>query len=301
MIEFLTVLFIFTTFLFSPLITIIILILLSVFWSLSITLIVCILYGCWMYFDRDIDSQGGRWSERLRRLSIWNYFTDYFPLKLIKSEDLDANRNYIFGFHPHGSFSFGALGNFGTDATYFSNLFPNIRPHLMLLHLQFLFPFTREILLYLGACCVSKNSFEYFLNGNQGKGHALVVIIGGAREMYLTKNDTMILYLKKRKGFVELVLKHGASLVPVISFGENELYQRSTCFNLPWGRFIFRHIPLRRSIITVVGKPIHVKQNINPISQDIDQIHNEYIRAVEQLFEFNKNKYDLGHVNLEIV
>jgi len=162
-----------------------------------------------MYFDRHTDSQGGRWSERLRRLPICTHFTNYFPLKLIKSEDLDPNRNYIFGFHPHGAFSFGALGNFGTDATYFSTLFPNIRSHLMLLHLQFQFPFTREVLLNLGACCVSNDSCEYFLSGKQGKGHALVIIIGGAREMYLTKSDTMILYLKRRKGFVRLALKHG--------------------------------------------------------------------------------------------
>jgi len=101
------------------------------------------------------------------------------------------------------------LGNFGTDATYFSTLFPNIHPHLMLLHLQFLFPFTREILLNLGACCVSKDSCKYLLNGNHGQGHALVIIIGGAREMYLTKNDTMILYLKNRKGFVKLALEYG--------------------------------------------------------------------------------------------
>jgi 2-acylglycerol O-acyltransferase 2 len=208
-IQYLTVFILFTIFLFSPIITLLVFILLSWFWSLSITLTICILYGGWIYFDRYTDSQGGRWSDRLRQLSICTYFTDYFPLKLIKSEDLDPNRNYIFGFHPHGAFSFGALGNFGTDATYFSTLFPNIRPHLMLLHLQFLFPFTREILLNLGACCVSKDSCEYFLNGKHGQGHALVIIIGGAREMYLTKNDSMILYLKNRKGFVTSALQHG--------------------------------------------------------------------------------------------
>ncbi|UJR08480.1 hypothetical protein I4U23_012747 [Adineta vaga] len=299
-IEFLTILSVFTLFLFSPIITIILFIGLSWFWSLSMTLFLLLLYASWMYFDRNIDSQGGRWSERLRRSPICTNFTNYFPLKLIKTEDLDSNRNYIFGFHPHGSFSFGALGNFGTEATGFSTLFPSIRPHLMLLHLQFLFPFTREILLRLGACCVSKESCEYFLNGNQGKGHALVIVIGGAREMYLTENDTMKLYLKKRKGFVTLALKHGASLVPVISFGENELYQRTNCFNLipngiVWGRFLFGHIPLRRPVFTVVGKPIHVNQNVNPSIEDIDQLHHEYIQAVDEasivsVISFGKNE-----------
>lgn len=207
--EFFAVLLLFTIFLFSPLITLLSFVLLLWFWSFPITLTLFLLYICWLYFDRHIDSHGGRWSDRLRQLSICTYFTNYFPLKLVKSVDLDPHRNYVFGFHPHGAFSFGALGNFATDATHFSTLFPNIRPHLMLLHLQFLFPFTREILLYLGACCVSRESCSYFLSGQQGHGHALVIIIGGAREMYLTKNETMILYLKNRKGFVKLALEHG--------------------------------------------------------------------------------------------
>lgn len=209
MIEYLTILIIFTVFLFSPLITLIFFIVLSWFWSFKIIVSIFLLYLCWMYFDRHKDSNGGRWSDRLRRLVICRYFTNYFPMKLIKSEDLDSNRNYIFGFHPHGAFAFGALGNFGTDATHFSKLFPRIRPHLMLLHLQFLFPFTREILLYLGACCVSKESCEYFLRGKQGLGHALVIIIGGAKEMYLTQAETMKLYLKSRKGFIKLALENG--------------------------------------------------------------------------------------------
>ncbi|CAF1293577.1 unnamed protein product [Rotaria sp. Silwood1] len=297
--QFLTVFLLVTIFLFSPIVTFITFILLSWFWSLPMTLTIFFIYGCWVYFDRHTDSQGGRWSNRIRRLSIFTQFVNYFPLKLIKSEDLDPNRNYIFGFHPHGAFSLSALGNFGTDVTYFSTLFPNIRSHLMLLHLQFLFPFTR-------ACCVSKDSCEYLLSGKSGQGHALVIIIGGAREMYLTRNDTMILYLKTRKGFVRLALKHGASLVPVISFGENELYQRHAFFNLipngiAWGRFLVGHVPLRRPVVTVVGKPIHVQQKVNPTSEDIDQLHHQYIQSVEELFEVNKHKYRLEHVKLEIV
>lgn len=209
LIEYFVVLFSFTIFLFSPLITLIVWILLAWFCSFSLTLMISLLYACWMYFDRQSDSRGGRWSDWIRGLSICEYFTNYFPLKLIKTVDLDPQRNYIFGFHPHGAFSFGALGNFGTNATHFSSLFPGIRSHLMLLHLQFLFPLTREILLYLGACCVSRESCNYFLTGQQGQGHALVIIIGGAREMYLTKNNSMILYLRNRQGFIKLALEHG--------------------------------------------------------------------------------------------
>ncbi|CAM2704097.1 unnamed protein product [Rotaria socialis] len=300
-IELLTIYLLWTIFLFSPLVTLFTIFLLSWFWSLSMTATLCFIYGCWIYFDRYTDSQGGRWSDWFRRLPIIKPFVNYFPIKLIKTEDLDPNRNYIFGFHPHGAFSFGALGNFATDATHFSSLFPNIRPHLMLLHLQFLFPFTREILLKLGACCVSKESCEYFLSGKSGQGHALVIIIGGAREMYLTKNDTMKLYLKARQGFVRLALQHGTSY---FIWRKRALY--TTClfqFDSQW--FTMGPIHLRACTTSTscnyFGKPIHVTQNTDPTSEDIDRLHIAYVQAVEQLFEINKNNYKLGHVKLEIV
>jgi len=47
-----------------------------------------------------------------------------------------------------------------------------------------------------------------------------------------------------------------ASIVPIISFGENELYKRRTFFGLipngvPWGQFILGLLPLRHPVITI--------------------------------------------------
>jgi 2-acylglycerol O-acyltransferase 2 len=103
-----------------------------------------------MYIDRYTPVRGGRSSDRLRRLSIWSIVSNYFPTKLIKTEDLDPNRNYIFGYHPHGAVTVGAGINFLTEATHFSTLFPGIRPHLMALHSNFFCPFLRELFLSLG-------------------------------------------------------------------------------------------------------------------------------------------------------
>ena len=207
--EFLAIFFVFTFALFSPIITLIAFILLSWFWSFPITLTVSLLYGCWMYFDRHAGSRDERWSDRLRQLSICTYYANYFPLKLIKTEDLDPKRNYIFGYHPHGLFSFGASGNFATNATHFSTLFPGIRPYLMILPLQFYYPFTREFVLNLGIRSVSKESCEYLLNDKLGPGRALVIVTGGIREQSLTQNNQLNLYLKNRKGFVKLALQYG--------------------------------------------------------------------------------------------
>jgi hypothetical protein len=211
-----------TSLLFSPLLTLIVIIILARSCSLSIVLTFITIYACWMFIDRHTDSHGGRWSKRLRQWTLWSLFTEYFPMKLIKSEDLDCQRNYIFAYHPHGLLSLGAVGNFATDATHCSVYFPRIRPHLMLLRLQFYFPFTRDLWLGLGACCVSQTSCAYLLDGSAGQGNALVIVVGGIREMKLTRDETMILYLRERKGFIRLALQHGS----VIFMDINDDYVR---------------------------------------------------------------------------
>ena len=150
LIEDFVLLFLVTLILFSPFVILFTFIHLSYFWSLPMTLLIGSIYSTWMYIDRYTDVRGGRWSNYLRRLSIWSIVSNYFPIRLIKTEDLDPNRNYIFGYHPHGVLSFGAGVNFLTEATHFSTIFPGIRPHLMILRFQFLVPFSRELFLNLG-------------------------------------------------------------------------------------------------------------------------------------------------------
>lgn len=51
-----------------------------------------------------------------------------------------------------------------------------------------------------------------------------MLAIGGATESLYAGPGTMNLVLQRRKGFVRVALQTGASLVPVINFGENEVY-----------------------------------------------------------------------------
>ena len=91
-----------------------------------------LLYLSWAYiFDYGTPSHGGRRVEFVRRLRLWKYFRDYFPITLIKTAELDPEKNYIFGYHPHGILCAGAFCNFATDATNFSTVFPGIIPHLL--------------------------------------------------------------------------------------------------------------------------------------------------------------------------
>ena len=75
---------------------------------------------------------------------------DYFPMKLIKTTDLDPDSNYIFGTHPHGVIAFSWFGNFASEATGFSEKFPGIKPHLMTLTVNFFTPIMRAYSLWMG-------------------------------------------------------------------------------------------------------------------------------------------------------
>ena len=87
---------------------------------------------------------------------------------------------------------------------------------------------------------VSRSTCERILA--KGSGSAIMIVVGGAAEAVQTRPGDMELTLKKRKGewtcrslegaeadttrqgFVRLALANGADLVPVITFGENEVF-----------------------------------------------------------------------------
>jgi len=93
---------------------------------------IALFYLAWAYlFDSSTPSHGGRRSKFMRKLKVWKYFRDYFPISLVKTAELDPEKNYIFGYHPHGILCAGAFCNFATEATNFSEVFPGITPHLL--------------------------------------------------------------------------------------------------------------------------------------------------------------------------
>ncbi|RNA21588.1 2-acylglycerol O-acyltransferase 2 [Brachionus plicatilis] len=277
-----------------------------------------IFYATWYFIDFNRPYSGGRKVAWSRTWSIWKYFKDYFPVKLIKTVDLDPNQNYIFGISPHGVMSFSAMVNFGTDATDFPNLFPGLEPHLITLNGQFYSPLMREFFMMCGACACEEKSLKYILSNKgrcQKKGQVCALLIGGARESNEAYPGNYKFILNRRKGFVRIALETGANLVPVISFGENDAYntvevkrgsliqkiqkfaKKYLNIGLPIirGRGIFIYnfglLPYRVPIHTIVGKPIPVKRVEHPTDEQIKKLHEQYIFELLELFEENKIKY----------
>jgi len=117
-------------------------------------------YAGWIAYDvavKRTSSRGGRRLEAVRRLSVWNYMRDFFPIKLHKTTELSADCNYVFGLHPHGIMSCAGFVNFASEATGFTEQFPGIRPHLLSLKQNFLCPFIRSFLLWMGELHIVTN------------------------------------------------------------------------------------------------------------------------------------------------
>jgi 2-acylglycerol O-acyltransferase 2 len=86
---------------------------------------------------------------------------------------------------------------------------------------NFQLPFYRDILLLHGICSVSRSACANVLA--KGPPNAIAIVIGGAAESLSAHPGTADLTLKKRFGFIKIALQEGADLVPVFSFGENDV------------------------------------------------------------------------------
>ena len=177
-----------------------------------------------------IDGKLSHRSEWARRSKVWSLFASYFPVRLHRSQPLEPTRKYIFGYHPHGIISHGAFAAFATEALGFSQLFPGITNTLLTLDTNFRTPLYRDYALRMGLASVSRESCENLLTkggpNGEGMGRAITIVVGGARESLEATPFNLRLVLKKRKGFVKLAIRTGADLVPVLAFGENDIYEQ---------------------------------------------------------------------------
>jgi 2-acylglycerol O-acyltransferase 2 len=146
-------------------------------------------------------------------------------------------------------------------------------------------------------------------------GRAITIVVGGARESLDAQPYCLRLVLKRRKGFVKMAIRTGADLVPVLSFGENDLYDQFHAdshptihkfqllvkkilgFTIPLfhARGVFNYdvglMPYRRPLNVVVGKPIQVVQEDRPEQESIDRVHEEYIMELERLWDSWKDEF----------
>lgn len=195
-------------------------------------------------------------------------------------------------------------------------------------------PISRELILNWGMCSASANSLITLLTQSTESDHpsnrdgytsnAPVLTVGGAEEAFSAIPNRYRFVLKNRKGFVKIAFKTGASLVPAISFNENNVYEveyyapgtilrkiqdflKKVTGVAPVhikGRGILQYnigmIPRRHPITTVIGAPIQIKKNPNPSNEEIEKMHAHFCEQLIELFETNKRKYVTNSENIHV-
>lgn len=273
--------------------------------------------------ENGIRGQGSAW---VRSWSWWKHFANYFPVKLIKTTELPPNKNYLFACFPHGVIGCGLFCNFATNATGFNEMFPGIRSKMCTLSFHFYVPFFRELALSWGLMSAKYVSIKHALSQSTNPlavvnksdkylCNAAVVVVGGAQEALYARPNCYQIQIRNRKGFIKAAIETGASLVPVFSFGEVDVYDQPS--NEPgsklrkfqetykrWtgiapaifiGRGFFQKsfgiIPRRNPIYTVVGTPIAVVKNPSPSKEDVNNLHQQFMDELDKLFQDHKVKY----------
>uniref|UniRef100_H3GCV3 Acyltransferase n=1 Tax=Phytophthora ramorum TaxID=164328 RepID=H3GCV3_PHYRM len=236
--------------------------------------------------------RGNVW-EGLRTSSLWGLLNKFLRLKIIREQELDSNKQYIFGFHPHGIIVLSRIAIFGGS---FEDIFPGITYR------------SRELCLWMGGVDASRSTGEKVLN----EGNSIVVYPGGVAGIFKTNPSSKEtqLVLKHRFGFVKLAMNHGADLVPTFVFGEKWLYNmwnpprgvidffRKT-LGIPvlvfWGKFWWMpNAPAKgKRYGLVYGKPIKTALTENPTEEEIRAIHTMYVAEIQRIFE--QYKSDFGY------
>ncbi|QDZ18478.1 diacylglycerol acyltransferase [Chloropicon primus] len=229
-----------------------------------------------------------------------------------------GEEKYIFAYHPHalyplGLVTFHLLPHF---ARYFS-----VRPVTLVASVIFRLPFMRDLACLGGLREVTSTSFRRALRER----NAVALVPGGQAEICVAPRahsvtNPEIVLNTRHKGFIKIALESGASIVPVLCFGE--IYQLKNGISLPrlqaWtykqfgfpipflpvGRFGMP-IPLAneggRPITFVVGEPLKVPKLKDgaPVREAVEATHKLYYSKVADLYE--KHKEAAGYQGKRLV
>lgn len=203
----------------------------------------------------------------------------------------------IYLFHPHGAYCASFFFNTLTSLT----RWPIEKARSVVVKYLYWLPFGEEICDSIG--CVPNNYED--MKKVLDRSESLSVIPGGLLEMVGIEKGKIRCKLRRRAGVFRLALETGTPLVPVLVYGENELYEladfpifrliQSLCmkigFALPIPSFKslqkwFRMMDegLQEPIHSVIGDILEVKQVEKVTEDDIDALRTTYIQKLRELY-----------------
>lgn len=235
---------------------------------------------------------------RLVQSTLFRWWLEYFSVSVAYRSGEPLRRSqYLFLMLPHGLYPFsGACAGISKMAEVFFGMRLAVAP------IGLRIPLVRHLMAWIGCIGADRNTVAKALR----EGCSVGLYPGGVAEMVRTDTVAERLVLKDRKGFVQLALEHGVSIVPVYCFGNSVLWSQfplpavverlsrwlRASLILPYGRLGLL-LPRKRPLLFAFGAPIQCPKpsGSGPSVAQIDATHAAVIDAVRELYDLYKGSY----------
>ena len=271
-----------------------------------------------IFSAHDTTGEGSRWRYFTRKFFLLQFMRDHLqlsfgplPKNLIKAEQT-PNAQFLIAVFPHGVASDYRVAMDGILHTVLPNICEKIR--VLAASVLFVIPVVREMALWSGCINATRSVAEKAIK----KGYSILVLPGGEAEQIRTIHSKERVYLRKRKGFIKLALRHDIPVVPSYVFGASDYYytrnhlfgprvwlqkKLGICIPLASGYFgsIFCPFPVKTTV--VFGDPLkfEIKVKGSPTAEELEKAHDEFCLALQQLFDAHKKKLGYGDRELEML
>lgn len=200
----------------------------------------------------------------------------------------------LLAVHPHGALSLGTLHLNATDWAARSGL--AFVTSGVLLSVPLVGDFLRAM------ACVSAEGGEYRRLCERGTN--LAIQPGGFDEAAAYVYGKHVAFIRRRKGFIAYALRHGYTVYPAYTFGEERTYSALRAFARARAWLAARRVPgilmlgWRCTIMpypvrltTVIGDPLALPHVPSPTPDEVDRWHAAYVDALVATFDANKAQY----------
>ena len=199
--------------------------------------------------------------------------------------------------HPHGISGVTPVIHNGYRITS-----PEYKPTKGVVHYgYFMLPFIKDIIPLLNAIPSDEYSIRDTLQTE-----SISITLGGVDEMRRGSPKDLQLVVRKRRGIFKIALEMGVPIVPILTYGEQEIFPESDLGILKmynelmydWFRFRIPFPTLNsvinwtrlsqtalEPIVSYTGKPIRTKKIPNPTERQIKKLRDLYIQRLQDLFD----------------